>query len=798
LKPERPRVYGTPEEEASTYAKHFLNCFEIIDTPLNWHVSIYDVERIDGQSLSNDERGNLKGIFWDLYRRHKTLCTGYGFVIPIGASTVAIPAKWNIPSGVDQAGCRVILREKLTTNPYDLKSTGIIDGILREGLKKYIKDNRSESLGDLWQNYNSFCQIPPDHSNRFCFCRSFDIKAKMLKGNMWVLEIVISTVTVDGRTFRDYYSDGTVCRLIEMIDLKQKNRSSRQNEPISVRVIRKEESAGMYPRLSVLELADETKLKQHGAFSSEDQVSLQNETVLCETFNKPPIEVPSREIRLILDSQLTQESHSETIIEPAERNAIITCVRDFINGAEIYGKNISLSPTLLRTDDNFPNILIKPPAVRVNDENGEKSIISSPTVVAPEDLRKRAKDRHRHIVKYGFVVSRPVKPLLACPKEYGKERTKRLRNDLNYYMRKMGIEYRFDQWFLYSNIPSIRKQIELGNFDCLLAVLPERASNPLSLNDTHEQIKQQIEVPSQCIYHDNTLPADFIFQKPKEIKMANPKLMMRIKNKYEACILNLLVKHNWVPFVPIDSFNYNVQVGLDVGGRHNNRVMACLGYGFQNPEEGLVFRPEEIPIDLNKAEPIPTNYLYSGLLSIFDIVYNEITSLGIAPNLDQVLFFRDGRFLGAGDDWNEIQALVQLHDELRRRGWVSDDSIWTAVEIQKRAEGWRLLRAEFPDGEIRNPVVGHCVLPFIGENEGLVFTSGQPYLKQGTANPIKFRILPIFGQYNLEGVIRDLVWGADMSFTKIDMSGSLPWVLKVADSGALELSRSHCISGITV
>ena len=89
------------------------------------------------------------------------------------------------------------------------------------------------------------------------------------------------------------------------------------------------------------------------------------------------------------------------------------------------------------------------------------------------------------------------------------------------------------------------------------------------------------------------------------------------------------------------------------------------------------------------------------------------------------------------------------------------------------------------------------MLPFLDDSEGLIFTTGQPYLKQGTANPLKFNILNISGQYNIEKVTQDLVWGADMCFTKIDMSGSLPWVLKIADSGALQLSRSHHISGIT-
>jgi hypothetical protein len=50
----------------------------------------------------------------------------------------------------------------------------------------------------------------------------------------------------------------------------------------------------------------------------------------------------------------------------------------------------------------------------------------------------------------------------------------------------------------------------------------------------------------------------------------------------------------------------------------------------------------------------------------------------------------------------------------------------------------------------------------------------------------------------MDRVLRDLVWQADMCFTKVDMGMSLPWVLQVADQGALQLSRSYQITGITV
>jgi hypothetical protein len=164
-------------------------------------------------------------------------------------------------------------------------------------------------------------------------------------------------------------------------------------------------------------------------------------------------------------------------------------------------------------------------------------------------------------------------------------------------------------------------------------------------------------VPSQCIQHDHTLPEVWVGRPHADIQREDWRLARRIAQRYELCLWNLFAKLGWVPFAPADAFAYNVHVGLDVGGRHNNRAMACLGYGYAAPSKGLLFRPEEIPIDVQKAEPIPTNCLTQGLLSLFEQVHAELTATGVKPDFERTLFFRDGRLLGDGEDWNELDAL---------------------------------------------------------------------------------------------------------------------------------------------
>jgi len=775
---------------------NFLNSYEIVNKLLEWDVSIYILKRTDGKPQSNDDRSELKSVLWNLRRKYSSSCRGYGFVIDIDEKNVAVPSNWDIPTGIQEGQYIVVQREIIKTRPADTKSQPIISGIIREGLKQHFKNNSSDTLGDLWQNYNSFCQKPiHENSDRYCFCRSFDIKAKLLHEKKWVLEFIIGTVTIDGKTFQEYYLCGDVSSLVDMIEAKKMNKLSRDNRPVSVRLLRIEESAHRYPRISVLNLSDEDILKTHATLSYDKQRSHHKGIISCQPFKKNPIHVPLEQIRLILDTQITQETHSETIIEPADRHCLSNDLRDFLDGAEVYGTKLKLSKSP-SSADNFPHFFVKPPSVRVKDENNTETIIRAPSEVTADALRKRSRIRQKQVRRYGFLEQRPIKPLLACPKTFGKERARRLKNDLNFIMRKSGIKFMFERWLLYDHVINIRKEIENKGYDTLLAVLPEGSNKPQYPNDTHEHIKQRIDVPSQCIHHDNTLPETWASKPPSEFNRAKPRWAGQIRNRYENCISNLLVKHNWIPFTPIDPFHYNVQIGLDVGGRHNNKVMACIGSGFHHPDRGLVFRPEEIPIDLTKAEPIPTQYLYGGLISLFEFIDDEIKAAGGTPDFNHTLFFRDGKFLGRGDGWNEIDALIQLHEELLNRKWITKDSIWTAIEIQKRAEGWRIFRNN-EDSITDNPMVGYCVLPFEDDTQGLICTTGQPYLTQGTASPIKFNILDIYGKSKREEVVQDLVWSADMCFTKIDISGSLPWVLKVADSGALQLSRSHHISGIT-
>ena len=775
----------------------FLNCYAIIDlSQLEWPVRTYRITRRDGQPQSHTDRGAAKNVIWKLRKKYASRCKGFGFVIDLNVEVVAVPESWDLPPSSQVENYVVTLDEQFTTNASDPRSQHIIPGILREAVKAHFKNNSPKGLGDLWQDYNQFCQMPnEDESGDFLWCRRFGVAAKMLCNKKWGLEFLISTATLDRRTFADYYSSGSVADLASMVEKKRLNRRTRQNRQVDIRVWRNRSTAHQLD-VTVLNLDDPGVILGHATLSSQEQKFLATGTVRCKPFNGPAVEVPLNEVRLVLDSQITQEQHGDTIIAPEERSTLIRQIRSCINGIDAFGNKLLLSETPMDTTE-FPTISIVPPSVHVKDEDGGVTTIETPKPLSEDSLKRRASNRERSVRFNGFLEQRPINPLLAWPKRRGavsREQARRMKNDLNSLWRNQGINYEFED-FLYRDVEHLRRKIEQDGHDALLAVLPEGSRQPQHPNDTHEAIKKKIEVPSQCIHYDHTLPETWVNKPRREFQQAQPRLYRRIQQKYNLCLGNLLVKHNWIPFAPAEAFHYNVHIGLDVGGHHNNKAMACLGYGFQRPHEGLLFRPEEIPISVQKAEPIPKDSLFHGLLNLFEYVHAELASAGLPADFKRALFFRDGRLLGDGDEWNEKDALLQLHAELLNRQWIADDSAWTVVEILKNAEDWRLLRSQ---EKSTNPIVGQCVFPFVEENEGLVCTTGSPYLSQGTACPLKIRILDIHGPAKRQEVVQDLVWESDMCFTKIDTAMRLPWVLHVADTGALQKSRSYRITGITV
>ena len=90
-----------------------------------------------------------------------------------------------------------------------------------------------------------------------------------------------------------------------------------------------------------------------------------------------------------------------------------------------------------------------------------------------------------------------------------------MRSDLNFMLKRRGIKYKF-RLLRYDDVEDLRRQLTGGNYDAVLVVLPEHSSCSGRPNDTHEQVKQRLAIPSKCIHYDNTLPEELVAIKPSD------------------------------------------------------------------------------------------------------------------------------------------------------------------------------------------------------------------------------------------------------------------------------------------
>lgn len=744
---------------------------------LRWEVAVYHVEVPAGEEVSDRTRGRVKDVIYQLSRQPGSRAPGPGFIVPLDPQHVIVPANWQLPNHDDLQGCRVRRLSDRVVRADDPRDTQAVRELLKAGAREALKAARTPVLGELFQDMNTFVERPSARTRHedLHYCRRYEVRPARLRGGHWVLQLVVSTLSIDAHPLRHYYGRGEVQELADLVRAKRRNRHTRTFGPTAIRVLDLPEGGRARPT----KLCAPERILEHAQYAPADQQALQDGTLECDVFPRGATPIPLDRLFLILDTQITGQEHRETILDVETRVETYRALRGVLHGADAFGVTLRLEATLTEVEAQ----VLAPPALLLRGQ-GAPFRLEAPTEVTAHTLRDRVRRRNQHVKQHGYLNNRPINPLLAIPAGYGGARGERLREHLEDVAREQGVELRIAGPFPYRRVEDMTRELQGKAHNAVIAVLPEGSSAPQHDGDTHEQIKRQLSVTSQCIHHDNTPrgPGD------------SPKRERAARFNSQAVLLNLLVKHGWVPFVPDEPSHFNVHFGIDVGGVLNNKAMACIGYGFAS--ERPMFRAEEIPLTSLQAEPIQDGPLYLGLLSLTERIYHLLSTHGRQPDFGSVLFFRDGDSNGQGDAWQEMDAFRRLHAELRRRGWISEEATWVVAEVSKRAEAWRVLRRE--DARTLNPLVGTVSVPFEDDHVALVCTSGEPYVGQGTASPLLVTMTPIAGRLVPLHVVRDLLWDADLCYTKLDHGYSLPFTLHVADKGALQLARAYGVSGLTL
>lgn len=67
------------------------------------------------------------------------------------------------------------------------------------------------------------------------YCHKFIVTSEFLDNGIWALKMAVTTKSLDAYTLADYYRNGEVQRLAEMIKFKRDNRLTRDNTEIDIR-----------------------------------------------------------------------------------------------------------------------------------------------------------------------------------------------------------------------------------------------------------------------------------------------------------------------------------------------------------------------------------------------------------------------------------------------------------------------------------------------------------------------------------------------------------------------------------
>lgn len=772
-----------------------LNAFEITNiNTLEWPVAEYQLTHPRKVSTGADIKA-AKDVLWKLIGLNRHQCRDPGFVVPVTSDLVIVPCHWTLPNQSDFSGFSIVRKGEIKLLAGEQMNRIAVNGVLQAGIREHIRCSPKveEILGPLWQDYNGFCESPGEKTlnNGIHYCRRFEILPTVLRGNKWVLRIQLTTTTIDARPLSDYYEKGEVETLWENIESKRINRSTRKGRKTGIHVLRLPSTG----KASSWVLSEPDIIETHSQQDPADQKAIASQALTCSSLNAEA-EIPLNELFLVMDTQITGSSHSETILRTELRSVWFSRIRQSLHGADVFGASLVLADQLTKVDASQTS-LISLPALRIKTGNNQIGTLPSPKPGDLVAIEKRGRDRHRMVQKNGYLIRTLTNPVLAVYEGFSQARADQLLKDFNQILKSQGLELTIGGPLKYqkSNLQELNTDIANSEYDSAIVVLPEGSASVHRADDTHERIKKTLGVESQCIQHDKTLHKSLVGLSEHEIQVkGKEKLARRAYATYRQVLLNLLVKKGWIPFLPSDPFSFNVHVGIDVGGQFNNKVMACIGYGLSS--DSVAFFPQPITSSLPQAEPIRDTDLYQGLKEAFEHVIDPLNRLGRKPDFERVLFFRDGDAKGQGEDWQEMDGIRKLHADFLDQGIVTTNSVWVALEISKRSQFLRQMR--FDDSGLHNPIVGTVSFPFEQENHVLVSTTGAPYSTQGTAIPLVVKIHAIHGMYQSEDVLQDLIWEADLGLTKLDMGTSLPFVLRVADTGALQLANSYQVTGVSI
>lgn len=235
-------------------------------------------------------------------------------------------------------------------------------------------------------------------------------------------------------------------------------------------------------------------------------------------------------------------------------------------------------------------------------------------------------------------------------------------------------------------------------------------------------------------------------------------------------ILNkILIMNSFWPFVLKTPLNADLTIGIDVKGN-------VAGFT-------LIYR-NGADIYFEHSETRDKERLNSGHVckKLIEIISKEQKSF--QRDLREIVIHRQGKMFPS-----ERKGILLALEKLANRDLISSDYNYSLVEVRSSSRvPFRFFKTEIAPGSLKeytyNVITGTYTL--LSENESFMCTTGPPYYRDGTNNPL--HIYKVEGHMPFEKILEDIFYLSNLTWTRIDDCSRQPLSIKMNDIRLKELA----------
>lgn len=278
------------------------------------------------------------------------------------------------------------------------------------------------------------------------------------------------------------------------------------------------------------------------------------------------------------------------------------------------------------------------------------------------------------------------------------------------------------------------------------------------------------KVVQECYRFDN--------QSSSFVKKAQIQTRGKLSGYLRNVTLNkiLLTNAKW-PFVLATPLNADLTIGIDV--KQHTAAYTFVG------KYGKLIRTEEQTT--KQKEKLSEDQIYKML---YDVIKEEVKDIK-EYSVENLIVHRDGKLFDC-----ERESIDQVLMDLKHEGILLDSANITFLEIPKSpAASFRLFdvvqKSNSKKSRIDNPQIGfyYILNNTEGYAEGYVCTTGQPFLRQGTAKPLCVRY--ISGEMPFEKALEDVYLLASLAWTRPEDCSRYPITIKLNDRRLEEVAGEY-------